>query len=117
MRSTEDTLDCLAVRTYKGHSRKSFVMFSVRLICVLGSYEIVHLCSVQFICIPVLNTYNNCYKLYINCMFWCHALLYSDMSSLIFLQYFSHYRPVTCYGVNISPSDEYLSPTAIGVML
>jgi hypothetical protein len=37
----------------KGYLRQSFVMFSLGLSCFLGSYEIVHLCSVQFICIPV----------------------------------------------------------------
>jgi len=37
----------------RGHSRQSFLMFSVGLSCFLSSYEIVHLCCVQFVCIPV----------------------------------------------------------------
>ena len=35
-------------------------MFSVGLSCFLGSYETVHLCSVQFICIPVLMQLPTC---------------------------------------------------------
>jgi len=44
----------LIARLYKGYSRQLFLMFSVGLSCFLGSYEIVHLCSVQFVCTPVL---------------------------------------------------------------
>jgi len=57
MPSTVDTFDCLVV---EGYSRQSFVMFSVGLKCFLGSYEIVHLCSVQFIYIPVLTYITTC---------------------------------------------------------
>ena len=57
MRSTVDTLNAWL---YKGYSRQSLVMFSVRLSCFLGSYEIVHFYSVQFICIPVLTLLTTC---------------------------------------------------------
>ena len=49
-------VDCRYIRWLldKGYWRQSFVMFSVVLTCFLGSYETVYLCSVQFICIPVV---------------------------------------------------------------
>jgi len=51
MRSTVDTLDSPVVQgVLETIVRNVFSGPS----CFLDSYEIVHLCSVQFICIPVL---------------------------------------------------------------